>query len=538
MRAKARGGMLQGNTPTAGVVQDLLEWQAERDPDRVAIVCEGRECTYAHLDMQANRVSHWLRRARVKPGDRVLLYGVNSDHLVTALFGTLKAGAIFVSLHPHTPSRKLEFILRDCTPKAIVADSELVDAHDCLRSGSVRGILLTSNVHPANEVREATVTSWDTLHSLQSSPPDTEVSPDTLAAIIYTSGSTKEPRGVMEPHRQIIFATSAINTVLGNHADDVILCGIPLSFDYGLYQVFLAFQAGAKLILERGFVVPMNIPRLLRECNVTGFPGVPSVFALLLRSRLLERVELPDLRYITSTGDVFPPSHIRRLRELLPHVALFPMYGLTECKRVSIMPRGQLDRRESSVGLSLPGTHVSIVDEHGHKVPPGAVGELVVRGPHVMAGYWNDPVETARRFRRDSSTGETSLYTEDLFRMDKDGFLCFVSRGGAFIKSHGQKVSPAEIESLLYEIDGVAEAAAVGVSDPVLGESVCVFVCLTEPESVTSLDIADRCRHALSPIERPRRIEILDSPLPKTANGKIDRSRLRQMAADPAGIRN
>lgn len=520
----------------AELVQDLLELQAEHNPDRVAIVCEGREHTYAGLDMQANRVSRWLRRAGVETGDRVLLYGANTDYLVIALFGVLKAGAVFVPLHPDTPSRKLAFVLHDCASKAVVADIDLVDAQECIRSGLVEAILLTSDTRPVNEVKGASVALWDTLNSFPSHPVSTDATPDDLAAIIYTSGSTKDPKGVMEPHHQVIFATSAINAVLENRADDVILCGIPLSFDYGLYQIFLTFQVGAKLILERDFTVPMIIPRLLKAHKVTGFPGIPSVFALLLRSRLLERVDLPDLRYITSTGDVFPPSHIRRLHELLPYVTIFPMYGLTECKRVSIMPQGQLDGRESSVGLPLPGTHVSIVDGNGREVPRGIVGELVVKGSHVMAGYWNDPVETERRFRRDDSPGEILLYTGDFFQMDEDSFLYFVGRDGTFIKSHGQKVSPAEIESFLCDISGIAEAAAIGVPDPILGESVYVFVSLVEPQILGSQDIAEQCKNALSPTERPRHIEISESPLPKTANGKIDRRRLQQMAIEFVNI--
>lgn len=525
----------KGTILNANLITDLLELQARYKPDEVAIVHRGSECVYASLDAQANRIGQWLCQAGIKTGDRIVLYGVNSDRLVAALFGTLKAGGIFVPVHPETPYRKLEFILQDCTPSAIVADPELVDAHESLWSGFNRPILLTSSVEPANEVKEATIVSWDMLSSYPSHSPGVYVPPDALAAIIYTSGSTKDPKGVMEPHRQVIFATSAINTVLGNCAEDVILLGLPISFDYGLYQIFLTFQAGARLILERNFAFPMAIPRLLNMHKVTGFPGVPSLFAMLLRSRLLERVSLPDLRYISSTGDVFPPSHIRRLRELFPHTTIFPMYGLTECKRVSIVPQGKLDGHESSVGLSLPGTQVSVVDEDGRASPPGVVGELVVWGPHVMAGYWNDPEGTARRFRRDDSTGEILLYTGDFFRMDRDGFLYFMGRDEIFIKSHGQKVSPAEIETFLCEIEGVAEAAAVGVPDATLGESVCVFVSLVKPGCVTAEDIAEQCKHALSPVGRPERIVLLDSPLPKTSNGKIDRAQLRLMAAGDTG---
>ena len=521
----------QRYTNEASLITDLLDWQVEHNPNKVAIVHRGSEYTYASLNTQANCIGHWLCRTGFKPGDRVVLYGVNGDRLVAALFGILKAGGIFVPVHPETSYRKIEFILQDCTPAAIVTDPELLGSHKCLRSRFTQPVLVTSNDLPIREVWEGNIVSWDVLHSYPDHSPGVDVTPDDLAAIIYTSGSTKDPKGVMEPHRQIVFAASAINAVLKNSAEDVILLGLPFSFDYGLYQIFLAFQVGAKLVLERDFALPMAIPRLLSLHKVTGFPGVPSLFAMLLRSRLLERVNLPNLRYLSSTGDVFPPSHIRRLRELFPHTTIFLMYGLTECKRVSIVPQGKLDSHESSVGLPLPGTQVSVVNGDGRAVPPGMIGELVVRGPHVMAGYWNDPKETARRFRRDDSTGEILLHTGDFFKMDEDGFLYFVGRYEMFIKSRGQKISPVEIETFLCEISGVAEAVAVGVPDDTLGESVCVFVSLVKPRCVTAEDIAKQCKNALSQAARPKRIVILDSPLPKTSNGKIDRVQIRLMAA-------
>ena len=251
---------------------------------------------------------------------------------------------------------------------------------------------------------------------------------------------------------------------------------------------------------------------------------------MLLKSRVLERIDLPNLRYITSTGDVFPPSHIQRLKDLLPQTNIYPMYGLTECKRVSIVPGGKLRGREFSVGLPLPGTQVSIVDITGSKVLPGTIGELIVRGPHVMAGYWNDPVETARRFRRNNETEDVLLFTGDFFWMDEDGFLYFTGRDGSFIKSHGQKVSPPEIESFLATIDGISEAAVVGVPDPVVGEFVYAFVYLIEPGYLCSQDIKNKCKNSLAPIERPKYIEISNTPLPKTLNGKINRLRLQQLA--------
>jgi amino acid adenylation domain-containing protein len=470
-----------------------------------------------------------LYQAGVKLGDRVILYGVNSDRLVTALFGILKAGAAFVPVHPETSIAKLEFILQDCTPSAIVADRNLLERQDSPIKNSTQPILLTSDSYNFDE-NDGKIKSWKVLEAYLDCQPDVKITSDDLAAIIYTSGSTKDPRGVIEPHRQIIFASTAINAVIQNNKEDKVLCGLPLSFDYGLYQIFLTFQVGATLILEKDFSVPLSIPRILKLNDVTGFPGVPSVFAMLLRSRLLERVELPNLRYITSTGDIFPVPHIRWLKELFPHTTIFPMYGLTECKRVSIMPKGQWDSHEFSVGQALPGTQVFIVDEDGKEVPSGIIGELVIRGTHVMAGYWNVPEETSRRFRYNSLTGEILLHSGDFFKKDQDGFLYFVGRDDTLIKSRGHRISPSEIESFLCGLNGIAEAAVVGIPDAIQGESVCAYVSLNNTHKITEADIIEACKHGLSLAARPQHVLIFDSALPKTSNGKLDRTILRKMA--------
>lgn len=512
------------------LVVDFLEQRAEHHPHKVAMVHHGHQFTYDSLNTEANRIAGWLRQTGLQPGDRIVSCAENSARLIIALFGALKAGTIFVPIHPETSSQKLQYVVQDCSPKIVITDPEQVNVLEVLQRGFSGMVLLTSSGSATGNVPSANLLTWDAVTSPPDQSPNLRVAPDDLAIIIYTSGSTKDPKGVMEPHRQVVFATTAINSVIGNCSDDVILCGLPLSFDYGLYQVFLAFQVGATLVLERDFAFPLSIPQLLKEHRVTGFPGVPALFAMLLRSRLLERVELPNLRYLSSTGDILPAAHIRQLQRFLPNTTIFPMYGLTECKRVSIVPKGCLAGRESSVGLPLPGTSVLVVDENGHPCPPDVMGELTVRGPHVMAGYWNDPQETARRFRRDAQTGELMLLTGDLFRMAEDGFLYFEGRTETFIKSRGQKVSPAEVESALCEIPGVVEAAAVGVPDLVLGEVVCAFVSVSKPGVIVEPDIVEHCRRTLPPAARPGHIVILESPLPKTINGKIDRPKLRVIA--------
>ena len=519
------------------LVLDLIEAQALLRPDKEAVVYHGRRHSYQSFNSFINRLSHWLIDEGIKTGDRVLLLGYNSDVLAACIFAVLKSGAIFVPLNPQTISAHLDYVVDDCKPRRVIVESSLLPlCNHILDKHRVAALEIPDSI--AFQDCDTSKRIYSKWNSYPNSSPKVQVNPDHLAAIIYTSGSTKFPKGVMAPHRQIMFATSAINKVLHNSPEDTILCGLPFSFDYGLYQIFLAFEVGATLVIERDFSNPLSIPRILKLSKITGFPGVPSLFSMLLKSRLLERVELHDLRYITSTGDVFPEVHIKRLVELFPHVTIFPMYGLTECKRVSIVPRGMLAHRESSVGKALPGTKIFIVDECGEVLPTGAVGQLVVSGPHVMMGYWNDPEESSKRFHIHGCSEENLLYSGDYFRMDEQGFLYFVGRDESFIKCHGQKVSYAEVESVLCELDGVLEAAVIGLPDPLMGEAVCACLSVSNPSSFNTRNVREICDMRLTPVARPKYIHLVQHSLPKTVNGKIDRDSLKLSAIHESGKGN
>ncbi len=284
--------------------------------------------------------------------------------------------------------------------------------------------------------------------------------------IIYTSGSTGFPKGVMMTHRNIEAAATSITTYLENTADDVILSALPISFDYGLYQVLMAMKLGATLVLEKSFVFPQVVFDKMRAERVTGFPLVPTMAAIILQMRDLEPGSFPDLRYITNTAAALPPAHIARLQALFPGVRIYSMYGQTECKRCTYLPPAELQRRPGSVGIAIPNTEAYVVDDQGERVAPGVTGELVIRGPHVMQGYWNDAAATARALHPGPFPWERVLHTGDLFRTDAEGFLYFVGRKDDIIKSRGEKVSPKEVENVLYALPGIREAAVVGVPDP------------------------------------------------------------------------
>lgn len=368
------------------------------------------------------------------------------------------------------------------------------------------------------------ITFDEALHNF----PDTQPIPKNidldLACLIYTSGSTGDPKGVMSDHSNMIFAASSIISYIQNTQDDIVIDVLPLSFDYGLYQLLMVFKFGGTLVLERSFAYPAAILKRMVDERVTGFPGVPTVFVLLLQMDL-SPYDLSSLRYLSNTAAALPPSHIEHLRQKFPWTTLYSMYGLTETKRTLYLPPAELDRRPGSVGIAIPGTEVWLEDEQGRRLGPGETGELVVRGRHVMRGYWGNPQATAERYRPGPIPGERLCYTGDLFRMDDEGFLYFVSRKDDIIKSRGEKVAPKEVEAVLYSIPGVSEVAVVGVPDPVLGEAVKAFLVVDGIE-LTEAQVLAYCRANLEDFMVPKMIEFRDS-LPKTSSGKIKKTDLK-----------
>jgi acyl-CoA synthetase (AMP-forming)/AMP-acid ligase II len=358
-------------------------------------------------------------------------------------------------------------------------------------------------------------------------PPSSNIDLD-LATIIYTSGSTGDPKGVMLTHLNMVSAATSITAYLENREDDIILNALPLSFDYGLYQVLMAFKFGGTVVLEKSFTYPYQVIQKMIQEKVTGFPGVPTIYAILLGLKDLDKFDFSNLRYMTNTAAALPPAHIERLRKAFPHATLYSMYGLTECKRVSYLPPAELDRRPSSVGRGMPNEEVWVVDENDHQVGPGMVGELVVRGSNVMRGYWGLPDETARVLKPGKYPGEVILHTGDLFKTDEEGFLYFVGRKDDMIKSKGERISPREIEQCLCGLEEVAEAAVIGVPDEILGQAIKAFIRRHDDKQLTENDVLKHCKINLEDFMVPQSVIFIDS-FPKTSTGKIDKLALKEL---------
>jgi len=508
------------------LVHDFLEQSARRTPDKVALVFERQRWTYAEIEARANQLGHALRERGVGRGDRVALFLPNGPELAVGIFGVLKADAVFVVINSTAKPDKLARLVENSEASALLTRARearlaagLLEHVPSLRCGLLAGesAAEAATAHPDLLALEAVWAEYP------SSPPARHAIDRDLACLIYTSGSTGDSKGVMSAHTNVVFAASSIIQYVGNVPDDVVINALPLSFDYGLYQLLMTFKFGGTLVLEKSFAYGAQLLKRMEQEKVTGLPGVPTMFAILLQMDL-SAFDLSSLRYVTNTAAALPVRHIREIRRAFPQAKLISMYGLTETKRTLYLPPEQLDRRPHSVGIAIPGTEVWLEDEDGRRLGPGEVGELVIRGGHVMRGYWRAPEATAARFRPGPLPGETVCHSGDLFRMDDEGYFEFISRKDDVIKCRGEKVSPKEVESVIYDLPGVVEVAVVGVPDPILGQAVKALV-VTSDETLTDKHVLLHCREHLEDYMIPRFVEIVES-LPKTTSGKIAKTAL------------
>ncbi|TPI48378.1 AMP-binding protein [Mesorhizobium sp. B2-9-1] len=509
------------------LLHDYLRHSADRLGDKVALVCGGQRVTYAEIETRANSVAQHLADAGVTRGDRVMIFADNTVETVVSFWAVLKANAVVCIVNPLTKSDKLHYLLNDCLPAALITDNHLTSvfgepARNC---PSLRRMIVSGPVDDAELMQLPNAVRWDVAIAGNRAAPARRCIDIDLAAIIYTSGSTGEPKGVMLTHTNMMAACTSIASYLELGEDEVILNVLPLAFDYGLYQMIMAFRTGARLVLERSFAFAAQILGLVKQERVTGFPGVPTIFAALSELKSLKDQDFSSIRYVTNTAAALPLKHILMLQDLFPSARIYSMYGLTECKRCTYLPPEDLERKPSSVGIAIPNTEMWIVDDDDKRVGPDVVGQLVIRGATVMKGYWGKPEATARKLKPGPLPGEQVLYTGDYCRIDAEGYLYFVGRGDEIIKSRGEKVAPKEVENALVGIPGVREAAVIGVPDELLGQAVKAFVVMEQGRSIDEKQLQKECQRRLENFMVPKSIVIVSS-LPMTDTGKLKKTAL------------
>lgn len=511
-------------------VETFLRESANRFADKEAIVTTARRLTYSEFDNLSDRLALALMAKGVARNDRVFVFMDNCWEAAVSLFAIWKAGATASLLNPSVKSDKLAYMFEDCETRCVICQPKQAQVVAKAREDFKSPLLVVSTEDATGGRPEETESfSACLVHPISTSPVAQGGISTDLALLIYTSGTTGRPKGVMMTHQNVEAAAKSISTYLEKTPEDIILNALPMAFDYGLYQLIMSVLVGSTLVLEKSFAFPQAILNRIVEERVTGFPIVPTVAAMLLQMKSIKPGDYPSLRYISSTAAALPASHIKDLRHLYPGTTVYSMYGLTECKRCTYLPPDQLDSRADSVGIAIPNTEAFVLDDEGQDCAPSAIGELVIRGPHVMQGYWKKPEETNQMLKTGRNSWEKWLYTGDLFRKDEDGYLYFVGRKDDIIKSRGEKIAPKEIEEVLQAHPDIAEALIVGVPDDVLGQALHAFVVLRQSglEGLSTKQIAKYCRDRLEDFMVPQKIEIR-TDLPKTDNGKLSRRLISQ----------
>lgn len=485
--------------------------------DRAALLWPGRvfllgpqPVTYSAFADKVARVAASLTRLGVGRGDRVAIVAENSVQVVLLAFATLRIGGVFVILSPQTKAEGLRRVMEQCTPKMVMLDAATKSLGPEI--GAVKLVCGEANFDALLDADPAAAPGF----------PGIDQDP---AFLVFTSGSTGVPRGVILSHDNVVFVSAAIQARLGYVEEDRIAVFLPMSFDVGLYQLFLAMQVGAAVLVNTPQAAGPELQSTLATHAISVLPGVPTLFAALIKLQSRRAVQMPALRVATNTGDHLPVAHIEKLHDLFPRLRVFPMYGLTECKRISILLPEEWRARPDSVGRALDGTEVYAVDAEGRPLPAGEVGELVVRGRHLAQGYWAAEEETARRYRRVGPGLARVMFTGDMGRVDEEGYIFFVGRGDFLIKHRGHRMSPLEIEEAACSMPGIVAAGVVrNDADNLLHLHLETSIPLKADE------VTQWLRERLEEVKIPERVHFV-AALPKTANLKVDRRALRSLLA-------
>lgn len=521
----------------AGQISQLIHHSAERFGGRPAVQYKDIILTYAELEARVQVVAAAYLAMGIGPGDRMAVYLPNQLETVVALFAACRAGAVLVPVNPSLKGAQVAHIMADCDVRLIVTNRARLDLLlPCLgeRHALQSAVIVGPQAEGSDAVDGLSVCRWEDIYA-GDPPPSGQFADrnlDDIAALFYTSGSTGLPKGVAVTHRNLIVGARSVAEYLGNRPEDRLLALPPFSFDYGFSQLTTAFAVGAA-VCPMNFLLPRDVFKALVRYKITGLACVPPTWMLLAELDWPAEA-VSTLRYITSTGGRMPHSLVMSLKKKLPSTEIFLMYGLTEAFRSTYLSPELIDTKPNSIGKAIPNAEIRVLRPDGSECDVDEVGELVHMGPLVAKGYWNDPERTARRFRavpggdNDRST-ERAVWSGDLVTRDAEGFIYFVGRNDDMIKSSGYRISPTEIEEVVYRSGQVGECAAIGLDDERLGQK--IMLAVTPRDKAGSIDqeaLQIHCVKELPNYMQPREIVVLDD-LPHNPNGKVDRGQVVEL---------
>jgi len=519
------------------LLHDTLAATARASPDATVLVLHpsGETLTYAELEARSRRLAAAFMALGLRRHDRVAVYLQKTPETVECFYASSLAGGAFVPINPLLKPAQVHHILADCEPALLVTSAQRRRQLEAVlaASPSLRAVI-TVDADSDETGAGAPVVPWKALPAGAPAAPPPIIDND-MAALLYTSGSTGRPKGVILSHRNLVTGAASVARYLGITAEDTLLAVLPFSFDYGLNQLTSAVLQGATCVLL-DYLLPRDVLRACERHRVTGLAAVPPLWNQLAPLDW-PAAAVETLRYLTNSGGALPAHTLAELRRKLPRARPYLMYGLTEAFRSTYLPPEEIDRRPGAIGKAIPNAEVLVVAADGRLCGPNEPGELVHRGALVALGYWNDPERTRERFRPAPArpaaipSQEIAVWSGDTVRKDEDGFLYFLGRSDGMIKTSGYRVSPEEVEEVVYASGLVAGAAAVGAEHPQLGQAICL---LAVPQQAADPNVAEQleahCRQALPSFMVPARIE-LRAELPQTPNGKIDRPRLAEELA-------
>ena len=516
-------------TSLQNVAEYLLEGKVR---SRVALETLEGKYTYGDLHTAATDVATYLLKVGAQKGDRALLVSENGFFWVAAYLGILKAGLVCVPLPPGISDQDLNQILEDAEAQVAFLQCNFAKKH----KDKFRQITLITD--KSSPITERVRKSFDLiqLHECVRVVPvglsSTETTATELAALMYTSGSTGIPHGVMVSHGNIIANTESIIGYLRLTESDRLMTVLPFHYCFGTSLLHTHLRAGGSLVVDHRFMYPEAVLQRMAETECTGFAGVPAHFQTLLRKSSLRRRSFPCLRYVQQAGGQLAPVFIRELKQALPGVEIFIMYGQTEATaRLSYLPPQMLETKLGSVGKGIPGVKIQVVTQNGAQVRPGEIGEIVAEGENVAIGYWREPQETASRFRGGK------LHTGDLATIDEDGFIYIVDRARDFLKCGGERVSCRQVENQMQEFECLLEASVLGIPDETWGEAVKAFLVARMPGCPSFEGCFERfCKEHLVPKLRPKETVVLRS-LPKNSSGKVIKRNLRDLTSKNCRLR-
>ena len=522
----------------------MLRESVKKFPEREAVVHRDHRLTYNEFQNEVIRYSEKLIALGLQPNDRVGVFLPPGIPLATCLFAISNSAGVFVPIHHSLFGHQVKHIIQDCGIRIIITCQALSDKiPDSVINSNLEHVLLTDDaIELGTEDESGKFDSFQLGENPIDNPGTATINLDhnrvenDLAAILYTSGSTGMPKGVMLSHKNVVAGASIVSEYLGINSSDRILAALPFSFDAGLNQLTTGIQQGATVVLL-DFIFAREIVSALSKEKITALAGVPPMWNLLVQDNsTLKKNQPKSLRYVTNTGGAVAPELLQKMQASLPESTdIVLMYGLTEAFRSTYLPPAELQTRPQSMGKSIPNSEIMVLREDGSPCDPNETGELVHRGPTVSLGYWGNPDATDKVFRphprplAGSGIDEKVVFSGDLVYQDEDGFFYFVGRKDALIKSSGFRISPTEVEAGMMQSGEILQAAVVGIPDQTLGHKIVAFVEPADPNSFCDSDLLVNLSEILPRHMLPKQIHQLQE-FPKTANGKIDYPTLRQKA--------